>query len=255
MWNETIELLKYLQKTKWLPRRVYSNMISKKSIKINDIIVEKIDSEIKKWDKLEIILENGEKYIETIKKIPSFKPTIVLFNKPKWCVASKDDKHNKTIYEYLPASWKKDFYYIWRLDKDSHWLLLLTNDPKLVDYYENPKNKVFKIYKVIIDKPYKTKDILKAKKWVPVDEDWNLVNLLKRQPWEKYELLKVHNINSRKNEKWQITLEIVLTEWKKRHIRRLLAALSYKVLDLQRIKFWKYQIWTIKPGKYMISKL
>jgi 16S rRNA U516 pseudouridylate synthase RsuA-like enzyme len=35
-------------------------------------------------------------------------------------VVSKEDKHNKTIFELLPNSWKKDFYYIGRLDKDSH---------------------------------------------------------------------------------------------------------------------------------------
>lgn len=89
---------------------------------------------------------------------------IVLFNKPKGYTVAKEDKHNKTIYELLPASWQKDFYYIGRLDKDSHGLLLLTNDPTLVDYYEKPENNIHKIYEVQIDKPIKTQHVQKAKK-------------------------------------------------------------------------------------------
>ncbi len=89
---------------------------------------------------------------------------IVLFNKPKGYAVSKEDKHNKTIYELLPASRKKDFYYIGRLDKDSHGLLLLTNDPALVDYYEKPENDIHKIYEVQIDKPIKSNHIQQAKR-------------------------------------------------------------------------------------------
>lgn len=100
---------------------------------------------------------------------------IVLFNKPKGYTVSKEDKHNKTIYELLPQSWQKDFYYIGRLDKDSHGLLLLTNDPALVDFYEKPENNVYKVYEVQIDKPIKSHHILKAKKGVVADEQGNLV--------------------------------------------------------------------------------
>jgi 16S rRNA U516 pseudouridylate synthase RsuA-like enzyme len=51
--------------------------------------------------------------------LPQYKPIIVIFNKPKGYVVSKEDKHNKTIFELLPESWRKDFYYIGRLDKNS----------------------------------------------------------------------------------------------------------------------------------------
>lgn len=96
---------------------------------------------------------------------------IVLFNKPKGYAVSKADKHNKTIYDLLPASWQKDFYYIGRLDKESHGLLLLTNDPALVDYYEKPENNVYKFYEVQIDKPFKSQHIQKVKKGILVDEN------------------------------------------------------------------------------------
>ena len=44
-------------------------------------------------------------------------------------------------------------------------------------------------------------------------------------------------------------MRIVLTEGKKRHIRRLLTALQYKVLDLYRTKVGLYEIGDIREGK------
>ena len=67
-----------------------------------------------------------------------------MFYKPKGFVVSNSDQHNKTIYEMLPDRYQKGYYYIGRLDKDSHGLLLLTNEPVLVNYYENPKSKIEK---------------------------------------------------------------------------------------------------------------
>jgi len=96
--------------------------------------------------------------------------------------------------------------------------LLLTNVPELVDWFENPKNKVFKIYEVKIDKPIKSADLKKLKKGVEDDG----------------QLLKFHDVNPINGD--PTFLRILLTEGKKRHIRRALKVLGYKVKDLKRIK-------------------
>jgi 23S rRNA pseudouridine2605 synthase len=57
-----------------------------------------------------------------------------------------------------------------------------------------------------------------------------------------------------KDNRWRHFLRIVLDEGKKRHIRRVLKALGYKVLDLKRIKFGKYQLWNLKEWKWRIYK-
>lgn len=247
------KLLTYLQKTKSISRRDFFDMLKKNVIFLNWETVKDINQTINLNDTLQIKLPNWEIYQEKIEKKPIFKPVIIIFNKPLWYVVSKEDKHNKTIFELLPKSWKKDFYYIWRLDKDSHWLLLLTNDPSIVDYYENPKNNIIKIYEVQIDKPFKTNHILKTKKGLYVDQDWNIVNPLNNEvSWEE---LKFSDIKKFTDEKWKHMLRILLTEWKKRHIRRVLKALWYKIKDLQRIKEWKYQLWDIRPWKYRIYNI
>ena len=44
--------------------------------------------------------------------------------------------------------------------------------------------------------------------------------------------------------------KIVLKEGKKRHIRRVIKALGYTLLDLQRIKEGKYELGELKEGDY-----
>ena len=247
-----IKIFSYLQDKHGISRREYMQMLKEQAVHVNNELVESMQATIKPGDTLKITSWKNTLLTEEIQDLRKKKRMIVLFNKPKWYAVSKEDKHNKTIYSLLPQSWQKDFYYIGRLDKDSHGLLLLTNDPTLVDYYEKPENNVHKIYEVQIDRPLKTYDIEKAKKWVLVDENWVRIIQWKSQPSETAEILKVVNMRYQmvKNKHY---VAVTLNEWKKRHIRRLLKWLGYIVKDLKRIKVGKYQLWTIKPWKYMMQ--
>jgi len=186
-----------------------------------------------------------------------FKPVIVMFNKPIWYVVSKYDKHNKIIFDILPTSWKKDFYYIWRLDKDSTWLLLLTNVPELVNEIEHPSRNIFKIYEVQIDKPLKTQLKEKFKKWILVTQEGEYVKNTKDpiRRWKEMDLLKMHDVSYHKDSRWRYFVRVLLTYWKKRHIRRMLKAFWYKINSLTRVKFWKYELWNLKTWSYNIHTL
>ncbi len=187
----------------------------------------------------------------------TFRPVIVAFNKPKWYVVSKADKHNKTIYQLLPPSWRKDFFYVGRLDKDSRGLLLLTNVPELVNEYEHPKNKIFKIYEVQIDNFIKKHHLQKLKRgvWITDDGEYIPDTKINEHKWQHTDLLQFHDIHILKDRRWKFMARIVLTYGKKRHIRRALKAFGYKIYDLCRIKYGKYQLGNIKPGKYCIYKV
>ena len=187
----------------------------------------------------------------------AFKPVIVTFHKPRGYVVSKDDKFNKTIYEILPQSWKKDFYYIWRLDKDSDGLLLLTNVPELVNEIEHPSRNIFKIYEVEIDKPIRTQHRDKFKKWCLITEEGEYIQNPNEEKWrwKKFDFLQVYDISYHKDSRWRYFARILLTYWKKRHIRRLLKAFWYKVKKLTRVKFGKYELWNLKPWQYRIHAI
>lgn len=246
-------LLSYLQSTRSISRRDFFDMLNKQVIKINWKLVEDSKTILSIWDKITIDLWRGETFEEIVEiKKDRYKSVIVAFNKPKWYVVSKDDKFNKTIFEILPKSWKEDFYYIWRLDKESNWLLLLTNSTKIVDEMEHPKTNLYKIYEVTVDKMLRTKDMIKMKRWLFVDEQWVKTS---DETWIWVDKLEFYDVKQFKDEKWKYYLRIVLTEWRKRHIRRLLSACWYKTKTLKRIKYWKYELADIKEWTYRIFKV
>lgn len=171
MISTTVPLLRALQSSHQISRREFVDMIASSSIQHEGKVVTSIDYEIDLGEKIEIRLESWETALVEIIKPHKHRPVIVLFNKPAGYVVSKDDPHNKTIFEILPESRRRDFFPIGRLDKDSTWLLLLTNQPDLVDEYLHPRRRMLKIYEVKIDKVMPWSDCLRAKKGLLVDHD------------------------------------------------------------------------------------
>lgn len=229
-----MKIIPYLQKNKNLPRRSIVDMINNGQILLNWQNINSYVQELRDGDLIEI----KKIWIRMkVKKEFWMKFFMVVFNKPKWYVVSKSDKFNKTIYDILPKEFR-NYYYIWRLDKDSHWLLLLTNNSKLVDFYESPKNNIEKEYIVKIDKKLLSRDRQQIVQWI-------------QNNWEFLRVLRITDVK-----KWvSNVLRIFLNEWKKRHIRRIFESLWYKVLDLQRIKEWEFILGKLPLGKCIKHKM
>ena len=218
-----MQIIPFLQTYKWLSRRKIVSLIQNGQIFLNNEKIESFKSELKSWDVLTIIDEEWNK--ETIEfsdstETPKWK--LIIFNKPKWYVVSKSDPHNATIYELLPDGFKNR-YYIGRLDKDSRGLVLLTDTPSLVHQFEHPRFEIEKEYLIQLSTPFKFEDKQRVKSWI-IDE------------WEQ---LKFLDIQPTKN---PLTYKVILNEWKKRHIRRVIKKLWYNLIDLQRIKEAQYEL-------------
>lgn len=201
-------------------------MIDDNMIRLNQQKIESYKQNIIQEDCIEI---EGKEYIVPI--LEDNTSEIVMFHKPLWFVVSKNDPHNKTIYEILPEKFK-NWWYIGRLDKNSSWLLLLTNDSKLVNEYEHPKFWIEKEYIVQLTTPLSPQEIKCIEQGI-------------REEWD---MLSVVSIRSEK--KWTAKYRIVLNQWKKRHIRRIFKVLWNKVMTLQRIREGKYSLWDIKVGEW-----
>ena len=224
-----MRLTTYIQTHHHISRRNFVSFIDDGAVSLNGKKVESYKQEITPGDTIEIVAPNF-KLKDTVKEEKKISK-IILFNKPKGYVASKSDPHNDTIYDILPPEFK-NYYYIWRLDKDSHWLLLLTDDPGLVNDYEHPKNGIEKEYDIQLDNDLSPKDRHQAIQGVKEGED-----ILKA--------LKIIQIK-------RYYFRVLLNEGKKRHIRRLFQALWYHVLDLQRIREGKFRLWDLKLWKRKI---
>ena len=218
-----MRLNKYVQESFGISRRKFVSLIDSGNVFVDWEKIQSYSFEIKWWELLEI--KNMK--IKWNIKISDW-INIVLFNKPIWYVCSKEDKHNKTIYEILPKEFQ-NYFYIWRLDKDSRGLLVLTNNSELVNKYQHPSNLVEKEYDVQIDKMFSLNDYKKMKKWILDDGELLMIKMAKfYQQKNKY------------------FIKIVLIEWKKRHIRRMLNSLWYKVLDLVRVREWQFELWNLR---------
>ena len=218
-----MRLNKYVQENLGISRRKFVSLIDFGNVFVDWEKIQSYSFEIK-WGEL---LEIKNLKIKWKIKLSDW-INIVLFNKPIWYVCSKEDKHNKTIYEILPKEFQ-NYFYIWRLDKDSRGLLVLTNNSELVNKYQHPSNWVEKEYDVQIDKMFSLNDYKKMKKWIL--DDGELLTI------------KMAKYYQQKNKYY---VKIILIEWKKRHIRRMLGSLWYKVLDLVRVREWQFELWNLR---------
>lgn len=121
------------------------------------------------------------------------------------------------------------------MDKDSHGLLLLTDDPALVNEYEHPRFAIEKEYIVELDAPLDPSDLKKAIQGVH----------------DEGEFLRALKITSFKK---PYHYSVTLNEGRKRHLRRMFKTIGYRVMDLERVREGKYSLGKLKSGERKISE-
>jgi 23S rRNA pseudouridine2604 synthase len=119
-----------------------------------------------------------------------------------------------------------------RLDKDSHGLIIVTNDGRVTDRLLSPKYVHEKEYTVKVEKPF---------------SDTFLTMLGDGVHFDKFisKKCKVWRMGKSKD-----TFHIVLTEGKKRQIRRMCEALHHNVISLKRIRIMNIEIDKIPLGGF-----
>ena len=140
----------------------------------------------------------------------------LLLNKPAdFLTTRSDERSRRTIYDLLPRD-VPNLAHVGRLDKESEGLLLLTNDGDLAFRITHPKFKLEKEYLVTLDRELQAEDAPKAKKGVYLSEG-------------RARFDSIIKVNPRQ-------VRVVLTQGLKRQVRRVFAALGYKVKRLQRVR-------------------
>jgi 23S rRNA pseudouridine2604 synthase len=115
-----------------------------------------------------------------------------------------------------------------RLDKNSHGLLILTNDGRITDQLLNPKYFHEKEYVV------RTKEKLRSSFKQKIEAGVNIEGYVTKKC--KVKLLGPN------------TFKIILTEGKKHQIRRMCSALFQEVADLKRERIMNIKLGTLKEG-------
>ena len=210
-------------------RRQIISLIDQGGVFINQKIVENYKAELSSGDQISIpSLKISVVYKEKQGANLDY-PPLLLFNKPMGYTCSKADPHNRTFYELLPEDFRKKYYYIGRLDKESRGLVLLASDSQMVHEFEHPSKQITKEYLVELNRPFDRK--LEKRILDGIRHEWEVLRVVSLYP------------------KGAGKVGIVLNEWKKRHIRRIFKVLGYEVIDLQRIRIWNFLLGNLSEGK------
>jgi 23S rRNA pseudouridine2605 synthase len=156
----------------------------------------------------------------------------ILLNKPLGFLTTRSDKNDRpTIYELIPRK-MSNLAHVGRLDKESEGLLLLTNDGDLALRLTHPRFKLEKEYLVTLDQEFRLEDLPKVRKGVYLAEGRARFDALyKVNPYQ---------------------VRVILTQGIKRQVRRVFAALGYKVKRLQRTRIGSLTDRNLKPGTFRI---
>ena len=128
------------------------------------------------------------------------------------------------------SSPRKDLFPLGRLDKNSHGLLILTNDGRITDQLLNPKYFHEKEYIV------KTSNKLRSSFKQKIEFGVNIEGYITKK-------CKVAIVNN-------FTFRIILTEGKKHQIRRMCSALFQEVSDLKRERIMNIKLGNLKPNAF-----
>jgi pseudouridine synthase len=163
------------------------------------------------------------------------KPQLLYFlvYKPKGYISTADDEQGrKTVVDLITSPTR--IYPVGRLDKDSHGIMLLTNDGDLSNKLIHPKYHVPKTYEVLIRGYIGEYKLNKLRTGVKLYDGTTLPADVK--------IIKQTNSKT--------LLQIVLYEGKKRQIRRMCEALELPLIDLKRVKFGTLHLGKLQPGNY-----
>ena len=157
----------------------------------------------------------------------------LLLNKPQGVVTTVSDPQGRqTVMDLVPSNPR--VYPVGRLDRDTEGLLVLTNDGELANRLAHPRYEVDKTYVAQIRGPAKRKALRQLVAGVELDDG----------PARARSVRELGSAQDR------TLIEVVLTEGRKRELRRMLAAVDIPLERLARVKLGPLSLGDTRPGKF-----
>ena len=223
MTDTTIRLDKFLSGAGIISRRGVKQFLKANTVTVDGRRVTESGTRIANTDSVQI---NGEK----IKK-PDF--VYFLLNKPMGVISTTADEFGRdTVTSLIDTN--ERIYPVGRLDKDTHGLVLLTNNGELTHQLIHPRYHVVKTYKLIVQGKVKESQIEKLRKGVILTDGITLPA----------------DVQIVKQTADQTTLTVAIHEGRNRQVRRMCEAVGINLVDLQRINFGPLKLGTLPKGEY-----
>ncbi len=208
-------------------RRESELLIAQGRVRVNGAVITVGDKADKDTDIIEV---DGQKVIFG----RSQKRYIALY-KPKQVLSThvphrSDDR--QTVFDLIP--FKERLFSIGRLDADSEGLIVLTNDGEMAQRLSHPRFKHTKTYKVQVVGLPSERTLERWQAGVELEDGMTapcVVKIVKGDPRET-------------------TLRIIMTEGKKRQIRRVASLLGHPVRRLVRTHIGMLSVEGLRPGEW-----
>jgi 23S rRNA pseudouridine2604 synthase len=211
-----VRINKYLAQKNIASRREADELIRRGNVTINRKKAA-LGDKVLEGDKVKVNNSNPKKLI------------YLAFNKPAGIVTHSPQTGEKSIVDLL--KFPEKVFPVGRLDKDSWGLIILTNDGRITGKILSPERSHEKEYRVAVDKPLTESFLRKMARGVKLDDGYRTKEA------------RIKKINDR-------LFSIILTEGKKRQIRRMCAALGFAVSDLKRERVINITLKRLKTGEF-----
>jgi len=171
----------------------------------------------------------------------------VAYWKPTGVVCTTDERiKGNIITELERAGLKVDsrLFTVGRLDKDSHGLILLTNDGRVPNAVLRSEKKKDKTYVVDVDDDLTPDDLKRLREGIVITTVAQRDGQRKTPLTAATKPCKVEQLSERR-------FRITLNEGRNRQIRRMCEALKLRVLELKRVEFMGIEMHGLDgPGTY-----
>lgn len=211
---------KFIAQAGYTSRRKADDLIAAEKVKVNGKILKEMGYDVKDDD---IVSINGE-----ILKLEEY--FYYKLNKPVGYITSNYDPHNEKDLNNL-IDIDERFFAAGRLDKDSHGLLIITNDGDFTNALIHPSSGISKEYIVKVDKILNDKQIEKFKSGLDIGNG---------------EMTSDAAIRYIKNNTYIVTIR----QGYNRQIRRMFAVLGSTVIGLKRTRIGAIHLNDLIAGKY-----
>lgn len=202
---------KYIADCGVASRRNAEKLIAEGRVKLNQKTVSDLATNVDLYN--DTVTVDGTK----IQPVKNF--TYIMLNKPKGCVATVSDEHDrKTVFDYVDVE-NKRLFPVGRLDFDSEGLIILTNDGDLAFRLTHPSNEIPKTYVAKIEGSVSESELATLRNGVELDGI--------KTKRAKMKLLEFKDNISR--------IQITIYEGKNRQIRRMFETIGKEVIFLKRI--------------------
>jgi len=235
---EETRLNKFISHNSHYSRREADKLIANGDVRVNNKIVTDLATKVNASDKIEV----GKKLIKEDKNRIY---TVIVYNKPKGEIVSKNDPQGrKTIYDGLEAKYKH-FLSIGRLDYSSEGLLLLSDSVEVVTALMH--SNLERVYKLKVNGFITPKIELSMQQGLEVNDATkgaykdSKIKSMNFSPFLAYDI----QTNGEKFSK----IKVVINEGKNRELRRFFAHFDLDVLDLKRVEYGGVSLNNLPTGK------